>query len=101
MIEYAVQDGWSSAIPFIGLLSLAGFGAAESGGNCGVIGVIAIASAFMSVMPELAGASMSQPAVFSHAKAGHKCSKSYHSFWLSLAKVLGEPFVTDAMLKGH
>ena len=55
-IEYAVQAGWSSAAPFIGLLSLAGLGATESGVNCSVIGVIAIASAFVSVAPELAGA---------------------------------------------
>ena len=55
-IEYAVQAGWSSASPFIGLLALAGLGTTESGMNCCVIGVIAIASAFVSIAPELAGA---------------------------------------------
>ena len=55
-IEYAVQAGWSLTVPFVGLLPLAGLGAAESGVNCGVIGVIAIASAFVSIAPELAGA---------------------------------------------
>ena len=50
-IEYAVQAGWFSTAPFIGLLSLAGLGGTESGMNCCVIGVIAIASAFVSVAP--------------------------------------------------
>ena len=86
-IEYAVQAGWSSAVPFIGLLSLAGLGATESGVNYIVIGVIAIASAFVSVAPELVGAAFglggacfvgcactaSQPTIFSCAEAGHKC----------------------------
>ena len=50
-IEYAVQAGWSLIVPFVGLLPLAGLGAAESGVNCRVIGVIAIASVFVSVAP--------------------------------------------------
>ena len=113
-IEYAVQAGWSSAAPFIGLLSLAGLGAPESGVNCSVIGVIAIALAFVSVAPELAGAAFglegacfvgcactaSQPTIVSRAKAGHKCREGCHGPRLFLAEVAGEPFVTDAMLKG-
>ena len=55
-IEYAVQAGWSSAVPFIGLLLLARLGATESVMSCSVIGVIAIASAFVFVTSELAGA---------------------------------------------
>ena len=55
-VEYAVQAGWSLADPFVGLLPLAGLGATESGVNRSVIGVIAIASAFVSIAPELAGA---------------------------------------------
>ena len=55
-VEYAVQAGRSLIVPFVGLLPLAGLGAAESGVNCGVIGVIAIASAFVSIASELAGA---------------------------------------------
>ena len=114
-IEYAVQAGWFSAAPFIGLLSLAGLCATESGMNCCVVGVIAIASAFVSVAPELAGAvfglggacfvgracTASQPTIFSHAKAGHKCREGCHGPWFFLAEVAGEPFVPDAMLKGR
>ena len=55
-IEYVIQAGWSFAVPFVGLLSLARLGAAESGVNGGVIGVVAITSAFVSIAPELAGA---------------------------------------------
>ena len=101
-IEYAVQAGWSSAVPFIGLLSLAGLGATESGVNCSVIGVIAIASAFVSVASELAGAifglrgacfvgcvcTASQPTILSRAKAGHKCREGCHGPWLFLAEVV-------------
>ena len=114
-IEYAVQAGWSSAVPFIGLLSLAGLGATESGVNCSVIDVIAIASAFVSVAPELAGAvfglggacfvgcvcTASQPTILSRAKAGHKCREGCHGPRFFLAEVAGEPFVTDAMFKGR
>ena len=50
-IEYAVQAGWFSIAPFLGLLSLAGLGSTESDMNYCVIGVIAIASAFVSVAP--------------------------------------------------
>ena len=53
-IEYAIQAGWSLTVPFVGLLSLAGLGAAESGVNGSVIGVVAIASAFVSAASELA-----------------------------------------------
>ena len=101
-IEYAVQAGWSSAVPFIGLLSLAGLGATESGVNCSVISVIAIASAFVSVAPELAGAAFglrgacfvgcvctaSQPTVLSRAKAGHECREGSHGLRLFLAEVV-------------
>ena len=113
-IEYAVQAGWSSAAPFIGLLSLAGLGATESGVNCCVIGAITIASAFVSIAPGLAGAifglgvaclvgcvfTTSQPTIFTRAKAGHEWREGCHRLWLFLAEVAGEPFVTDAMFKG-
>ena len=96
-------------------LSLAGLGAAESGMNCSVIGVIAIALAFVSVAPEFAGAAFglggacfigcvctaSQPTILSRAKAGHKCREGYHGLRFFLAKVSDEPFVADAMLKGR
>ena len=90
-------------------------GAAESGINCGVIGVIAIASAFVPIAPDLAGAVLglggsylagcvfatSQPAVLTHAKVGHECRKGCHGLWLFLAEVAGEPLVADAMFKGR
>ena len=113
-VEYAVQAGRSLIVSFVGLLPLAGLGAAESGVNCGVIGVIAIASAFVSIAPELAGAVLglggaclagcvfatSQPAILTRAKAGHECCEGCHGFRLFLAEVAGEPFVTDAVFEG-
>ena len=92
MIEYAIQAGWSFTVPFVGLLLLAGHGATESGVDCGVIGVVAIASAFVSIAPKLAsvvlglgGACLagcvfatSLPAVLACAKAGHECCKGCH-----------------------
>ena len=100
-IEYAVQAGWSSAAPFIGILALAELGATDSGVNCCVIGVIAIASAVVSVAPELAGAvfglggvcfvgcvcTASQPTIFTRAKAGHECRKGCHRLRLFLAEL--------------
>ena len=91
-IEYAIQAGSSLAVPFVGLLSLAGLGAAESGVNGVVIGVIAIASGFVYIAPELAGVVLglggacfagcvfatSQPAVLVCAEAGHECRKGCH-----------------------
>ena len=53
-IEYAVQAGWSLIVSFIRLFPLTGLGAAESGVDCSVIGIIAIASASVSVASELA-----------------------------------------------
>ncbi len=69
-------------------------GAAESGVNCGVIGVVAIASAFVSIAPELAGAvlglrgaclagcvvTMGQSTILSRAKAGHECREGCHTW---------------------
>ena len=108
-IEYPIQAGWSLTVPFVGLLSLAGLGDAESGINDGVIGVVAIAPAFVFVAPDLFGAVLglggaclarcvfatSQPAVLTRAKAGHKRREGCHGFRLFLAEVAGEPFVAD------
>ena len=113
-IEYAVHAGWFLAVPFIRFLSLARLGATESGVNCGVICVIAIASVFVPLAPELAGAVLglggaclagcvfatSQPAILTRAKAGHECCEGCHGFRLFLAEVAGEPFVTDAVFEG-
>ena len=114
-IEYAVQAGWSSAIPFIGLLSLVGFGATESGMNCSVIGVITIAATFVSVAPELAGAifglggacfvgcvcTTSQPTILTRTKASHECHEGCHRLRLFLAEVAGKPFVANAVFEGR
>ena len=100
-VEYAVQAGRSFVVSFVGLLPLAGLGATESGVDCGVIGVVAIASAFVSIAPELAGAVLglsgarlagcvfttSQPAVLTRTKAGHEYRKGCHRLRLFLAKV--------------
>ena len=53
-IEYAVQTGRARIVLVKWLFPLAGLGAAESGVNCSVIGIIAIASAFVCVTSELA-----------------------------------------------
>ena len=42
-IEYAVQTGWSLIVPLVWFLPLVGLGATESGVDCGVISVVAIA----------------------------------------------------------
>ena len=113
-VEYVVQAGRSFIVSFVGLLPLAGLGASESGVDCGVIGVVAIASAFVSIAPELAGAvlglngvclvgcvfTMSQPAVLTRNKAGLECCEGGHGLQIFLAEVPGEPLVADIMLKG-
>ena len=100
-VEYAVQAGRSFIVSFVELLLLAGHEATESGVNCGVIGVVAIALAFVSIALELAvvvfglgGACLagcvlatSQLAVLTRAKAGHECRKGCHGLWLFLAEV--------------
>ena len=97
-VEYAVQAGRSLIVSFVGLLPLAGLGAAESGVNCGVIGVIAVASAFVSIALELFLASeglvslavlllrasqLSSPA----QKGGHECREGCHGLRLLLTEV--------------
>ena len=100
-VEYAVQAGRSFIVSFVGLLPLAGLGASESGVDRGVIGVFAIASAFVSIAPELASAILGlggaclagsvvttgQPTVLSRAKAGHECREGCHGLRLFLAEV--------------
>ena len=53
-VKYAVQAGWSLIVSFIWLLPLTGLGATESGVDCRVIGVVTLASAFVSAALELA-----------------------------------------------
>ena len=114
-VEYAVQAGWSLTVPFIRLLPLTRLGVAESSVKCSVIGIIAIASALVSITSELVvvvfdlgGARLagcvfatSQPTVLTRAKAAHECREGCHRFGLFLAEIAGEPFVTDAMFEGR
>ena len=98
-IEYFVQIRWTLRIFLEWLLPLSGFGAAESGGNRRVFSLFIVVSTLMFVaswpaiaIPGYGGArvagtvaSMSQPAVFSHAEEGHECGKSCHRLRLFLA----------------
>ena len=91
-VEYTVQAGRSFVVSFVGFLPLAGLGATESGVDCGVLGVVVVASAFVSIAPELASADLglggaclascvfatSQLAVLTYAKEGHECRKGCH-----------------------
>ena len=109
-----VQAGWSLIAPYIRLFPLTELGAAESGVDSSVIGVLAIALAFVSAASELAiavldlrGACLegcvfatSQLTILTRAKVGHECREGCHGFWLFLAEVAGEPLVTDAVFKG-
>ena len=84
-IEYAVQTGRSQIVSFERLLPLTGFGVAETGIDYRILSVVAIVSALVSVAPWLSitvtdirsargswrGVTTSQPAVLTHAKAGH------------------------------
>ena len=86
-IEYAVQAGWSLIVSFIWLFPLTRLGSTESGVDCRVIGVVAIASAFVSAASELAVAvfdvggtcfagyvfATGQPTILTRTKAGHEC----------------------------
>ena len=57
MDDRVCGPSWTGpTVSFVRLLSLAGLGATESGIDCGVIGVVTIASPFVSIVPELAGA---------------------------------------------
>ena len=48
-IEYAVQAGWARIVSFERLLPLAGLGAAESGVDRRVVGIITVVSTLVSV----------------------------------------------------
>ena len=100
---------------FIWLLPLTGLGTTESGIDCRVLGVVAIASVFVSVASELAVAIFSlggayfaccvfatgQPAIPTRTEAGHKCREGCHGLRPFLAEVAGEPFLANAMFKGR
>ena len=100
-VKYVVQAGRSFIVSFVGLLPLAGLGASEFGVDRGVIGVVAIASAFVSIAPVRASAILglrvacltgcvvttSQPTMLSRAKAGHECREGCHGLRLFLAEV--------------
>ena len=114
-VEYAVQAGSSLTASSIWLLPLTGLGAIESGVDYRVIGVVAIASVFVSIALELAIAIFSfrgvdvacivfatgQPTILARTKAGHECREGRHGLWLLLAEVAGKPFVMDAVFEGR
>ena len=96
------------------LLPLTGLRAPESGIDCRVFGVITVVSTLVFVASRLvfvifnfraAGVARiifatGQPTVLAHTKAGHECREGRHGFWLFLAEVASEPFVTYAVFKG-
>ena len=98
MVEYVVQ---ARIALMKWLFPPTGLGAAESGVHYGVVGVMTIALAFVSITPELAGAvlglggaylagcifTLSQPAALTRAKTGHECHKGCHRLRLFLAEV--------------
>ena len=53
-IEYAVQAGWARIVPFERLLPLAGLGAAESGVDRRVVGIVTAVLTLVSVASGLA-----------------------------------------------
>ena len=114
-IEYTVQAGRTRRTLFEWLFPLTGFRAFESGINCRILSIIAVNAAlmFVAMSPAIAVLGIrstmvlryvitaSQPTVFSRTEAGHERRESCHRFRLFLAEVAGEPFVMDAMFKGH
>ena len=95
------------------LVPLTGLRAPESGIDYCVLGVITVVSTLLSVALRLGFASFSfrgagvacvvlytgQPTVPARRKAGHECREGCHGFWLFLAEVASEPFVTDAVFE--
>ena len=93
---------------------MTGFGAAESGVDRCVVRSFIIIATFMFAASRFAiavsdfgsaqivgtVASMSEPVVFSHAKAGHQSGKGWHGFWFFLTDVAGEPLILDAVFEG-
>ena len=91
------------------------FGAAESGVDhhvlCSfiIIATLVFIASWLAVTisdfesARIAGTvtSMSELAVFSHAKAGHQSGKGCHGFWFFLTEVAGKPLVPDAVFEGR
>ena len=114
-IQYFVQTGWTILVSFEQLLLLFGSRAAESGVDRRVFCIFVVISMLVFVASWLAVAvfgfegarvaiaiaAMSQPTVFSRAKAGHECGKGCHGLWLFLAEVSSEPLISDAVLEGR
>ena len=111
--KYAIQTGRAQSTSFECLFPLTGSRASESGIDCRIIGVIAIVAALVSVTTwstvgifSIRSARIprcvidaSQPAILARTKAGHECHEGCHRLRLLLAKVTGEPLVTDVMLE--
>ena len=112
-VKYGVYAGWSLIVSFIRPFPLTGLGATESGVDCHVIGVVAIASAFVPITLELAIAifalggayfaccvfATGQPTILTRTEAGHECREGSHGLRLFLAEVVGKPFVMDAGIR--
>ena len=96
------------------LLPLTGLRATESGIDRHIIGVVIVVSTLVSVASRLVfvifnfrGASVAcivfatgQPTVLARTKAGYECREGCHGFWLFLAEVASEPFITDVVFEG-
>ena len=94
---------------------MTGFGIAESGIDRFVVCSFVIVATFVFAGSWLAiavsdfasariastAASTSEPAVFSHAKAGHQSGKGWHGFWFFLTEVAGEPLIPDTVFEGR
>ena len=96
-IKYSVQTGRALSILFEWLFRLTEFIAFESGIDCHIFIVVAVNAALVLVATRPAIVvlgiritralghviAMSQPAVFTRAKAGHECREGCHRFRLS------------------
>ena len=81
-----IQAGWTTPVAFERFLPLTGFRTTESGIDCHIICVVIVAMALVFIVARftitipglgsvgVAVASTSQPAIFTHTEAGHKCS---------------------------
>ena len=113
-IKYAVQDGWACIVLLKRLLPLTGLRATEFGVDRRILGVVTVVSALVSIASRLVFVAFNfrsvgvacivfatgQPTVLTCTKVGHECREGCHGFWIFLAEVASEPFVTDAVFEG-
>ena len=98
-VEYSFQIGRTRSSSFEWLLPLNGFRASESGINCRILSIVAVNAALVLIATRPAIVvlgiritralghviTVSEPTVFSRAKAGHECSEGCHGFRLFLS----------------